>query len=756
MEDKEVVLLSEKSKLEQAKEQLMAFALEWLAQWSSQDSAPLLAGLPHRAADDLKPYRLLLGDPEAVVEPGTPLLSIFSRIKAPAGEVAVLQRYWSAAPLSLEAVPEPQGREAACQADLDGWWQGFVGEAKTVLQLADSEARFGAFSHLLHRWAWAVPCSYGEPGVSLYDEFRALSALVHASGGAATPAEQFLLVGGDIPGIQQTIYTITSKGAAKGLRGRSFFIQLLGDAVVRRLLAELGLPESNLIYAAGGNFMLLAPMGAEGTVEALGSEINKALLAAFEGDLALCLAWEEMPAAEVGSGAFASRASRALKQRLAQQKRRRFAAIAVQEWDKVFAPQGQGKPIFCAVCQHEQQAAERGQALADGGWKCEQCLGFEELAQEIGQEHLLMFVSADPPSGKVEGWQKLLADLSGLWYGFAPDFTTNMPASSQVYSVNEPDFLGEPAQGFRFIANTTPRNDDGTIRTFEDLAADAEGVKKVGVLRMDVDDLGRVLTQWLPERTMASTSALSRALDRFFSGWLDAICREVMTDPQIEGVPGNRHDLLYVIYAGGDDLFVVGAWDLMPLLAERIRQRFNQYVGHHPDLHISAGITLEGRKFPLYQAAKRAGRALDGGAKEYHRLVEKQEVKKDALNFLGLTLGWEIYPFVKEQVERLIWLNQEQKVPHSLFSVLRAIYARYKENVRQAHKRGLTGTKMYYGPWMWRKVYQLSRIRQRCHNNKDVAQAIEALETEVLTIEKMPYIELATRWAEYLTREGRR
>jgi len=224
----------------------------------------------------------------------------------------------------------------------------------------------------------------------------------------------------------------------------------------------------------------------------------------------------------------------------------------------------------------------------------------------------------------------------------------------------------------------------------------------------------------------------------------------------MRGMEAERSDLLYVIYAGGDDLFVVGAWDLMPLLAERIRQRFNQYVGHHPDLHISAGITLEGRKFPLYQAAKRAGRALDGGAKEYHRLVEKQEVKKDALNFLGLTLGWEIYPFVKEQVERLIWLNQEQKVPHSLFSVLRAIYACYKENVRQAHKRGLTGTKMYYGPWMWRKVYQLSRIRQRCHNNKDVAQAIEALETEVLTIEKMPYIELATRWAEYLTREGRR
>ncbi len=59
---------------------------------------------------------------------------------------------------------------------------------------------------------------------------------MHASGCGPEPAPTFSLVGGDIPGIQRTIYTITSKGAAKGLRGRSAFIQLLGDAVVRRVL----------------------------------------------------------------------------------------------------------------------------------------------------------------------------------------------------------------------------------------------------------------------------------------------------------------------------------------------------------------------------------------------------------------------------------------------------------------------------------------------------------------------------------------
>ena len=736
----------------------MAFAIRWLAKWSGQDPGELLGSLPVEASQPLERYRGLLTGSRTATQPRAPLLSIFSRVQDPDGSAKVPARYWRPEVLSLKRLVEPGDKAQARLADPGKWWKRFGAEAAQVLKLPrqDGDPRFEAFTYLLHKWAWAVPCSYGEPGVSLYDEFRALSALVHASGCAETPAGEFLLVGGDIPGIQKTIYTITSKGAAKGLRGRSFFIQLLSDAIVRRLLAELDLPETNVVYAAGGNFMLLAPMGTAKTVEMVSRSINQALLKAFEGDLALCLAWEELPATEVGSEAFASRASRALKQRIGQQKRRRFAEIAAQEWDKVFGPQGQGKPNFCVVCQHEQQGAEQGQVLEDGGWKCDQCLGFEELAQDIGQDHLLMFVSAHPPTGAAKGWQRLLVQLTGQWYAFASDLRADMPPGTRIYSINPPDLLDKYARGFHLIANTTPRKDNGAIQTFEELADGARGLKKVGVLRMDVDDLGRVLTQWLPERTMASTSALSQALDRFFGGWLDAICREVMTKPQMKDPEGDRGNLLYVIYAGGDDLFVVGAWDLMPLLAKRVQQRFAAYVGANPFLHISAGITLEDRKFPLYQAAERAGKALDHGAKEMpERQVDGCEVKKNAVSFLGKVVGWERYPFVVQLAETLIELTEEHGVPRSLLTTMRTIHDRYNEDVRQAQKRGLEGVKIYYGPWMWRKVYQLARIRERYKTKPEIAKAIENLESNVLTRENMPDVGLATRWAEYLTRGGK-
>lgn len=755
-------------KTEEARSHLMAYAMGWLAEWSGAGAAALPPGLPAGSEEWLADYRALLGAGSRPAA-GAPLLSIFSRVRRDT-EPEPAPAYWPARPLSLESVAHPSGEDAArAQADPE-LWRKFLAEWNEISGW-EPEVRFEALTHLLHKYAWAVPCSYGEPGVSLYDEFRALSALVHASDCEPEPKPSFLLVGGDIPGIQDFVYTITSKGAAKGLRGRSFFIQLLGDAVVRRLLAELKLPETNVIYAAGGNFMLLAQAGAEGTVSTLRNELDRGMLREFEGDMAFCLACKSLDATVVGSGAFADRASRALMEALGRQKRRRFADLAKKKWEPVFGPQGLGAGIFCSVCQHEQRPGEKGEWPEGGGWKCDQCAGFEQLAQTIARERLLLCIDEDPPAEGAKRWQKLLAELSGRSYDLGPGPGPHPVSGARAYAVNDVNFLQRQARGFRLIANTTPRAPDGTVRTFEELADNAQGLKRVGVLRMDVDDLGRVLTRWLPQRTMASTSAMSQALDRFFTGWLDAICRDVMGKPEMAGVKANRHDLLYVIYAGGDDLFVVGAWDLMPLLAERIAQQFALYTGRNPYLHISAGITLEDRKFPLYQAAKRAGEALDHGAKDLVRWIQEEEsgakaqdeeekkgrkVEKNGISFLGQAAGWESYPFVRGLAEDLVRLTEEQNVPRSLLTLIRAIQARFGEDVQRARERGLPENKVYFGPWMWKKVYQLSRTARRYKDRKEtehVARAIERLETDVLTGKQMPYVGLATRWAEYLTRQ---
>jgi CRISPR-associated protein Csm1 len=50
----------------------------------------------------------------------------------------------------------------------------------------------------------------------------------------------FLLVSGDISGIQDFIYTVPSNGALKTLRGRSFYLEVLLENIVDEILGSLG------------------------------------------------------------------------------------------------------------------------------------------------------------------------------------------------------------------------------------------------------------------------------------------------------------------------------------------------------------------------------------------------------------------------------------------------------------------------------------------------------------------------------------
>lgn len=63
--------------------------------------------------------------------------------------------------------------------------------------------------------------------------------------------EMFLLYSMDISGIQSFIYTIGEKGALKGLRARSFYLEIMMEHIVDELLEKLSLSRANLIYTGG-------------------------------------------------------------------------------------------------------------------------------------------------------------------------------------------------------------------------------------------------------------------------------------------------------------------------------------------------------------------------------------------------------------------------------------------------------------------------------------------------------------------------
>jgi CRISPR-associated protein Csm1 len=99
-------------------------------------------------------------------------------------------------------------------------------------------------------------------------------------------------------------------------------------------------------------------------------------------------------------------------------------------------------------------------------------------------------------------------------------------------------------------------------------------------------------------------------LNLFFKVYLKNICANRSVD--ILGKNGAQNDEwgkagrnVSIVYAGGDDLFIIGAWDETVELAFDIQKNFKEFSYGRPesDGGISGGLTLHQPKFPLYQMA---------------------------------------------------------------------------------------------------------------------------------------------------------
>lgn len=157
------------------------------------------------------------------------------------------------------------------------------------------------------------------------------------------------------------------------------------------------------------------------------------------------------------------------------------------------------------------------------------------------------------------------------------------------------------------------------------------GDKSKAVIRMDVDNLGRIFINGLPKqyRTISRLSTISRMFDYFFKitipSLLDKNVSDLLRDATIrtsdidgtlkesianfypnvlledffktKNLPPDRRIVL--IYSGGDDLILNGAWFDVLVTAFQIRTLFKIFTGNHPHISLSAGYLMIPRKFPM-------------------------------------------------------------------------------------------------------------------------------------------------------------
>lgn len=136
--------------------------------------------------------------------------------------------------------------------------------------------------------------------------------------------------------------------------------------------------------------------------------------------------------------------------------------------------------------------------------------------------------------------------------------------------------------------------------TFEELANSAKGIHRIAILRADVDNLGHAIVAGFdnPENnnryvTLSRTATLSRQLSLFFKLYINKILEE----PQytIGGIKKDKRKAT-IVYSGGDDVFIAGAWDDVIELAIDLRHALESYTEN--TLTISAGIGIYQHTYP--------------------------------------------------------------------------------------------------------------------------------------------------------------
>jgi len=134
-----------------------------------------------------------------------------------------------------------------------------------------------------------------------------------------------------------------------------------------------------------------------------------------------------------------------------------------------------------------------------------------------------------------------------------------------------------------------------------------------------------------PERfTLSRLATLSRQLDWYFTLYLPHLLK---TNPQFMDI--------YTVFAGGDDLFLIGPWNRVIELVGLLRQTFAEYVCHNQEIHFSAGISLHKPHTPLDKLAERAEAAL-GKSKTV------DEGRRNRITLFSETVQWDQYIRLKE------------------------------------------------------------------------------------------------------------
>lgn len=593
-------------------------------------------------------------------------------------------------------------------------WFSFIKE----LQLLDKYINFENLLALLKKYTTTI--CYNDD-ISLFDHLKitnAISNCIYFQSKNKKLDNPFLIINGDVSGIQKFIYNISrpgkqQSGISKRLRGRSLYLTFLTELIANKIIHKLNLDLTNIIFCSGGRFTIIAPNIAKvnDLITDLEKEFNNEFIDKFNAELYLILASLEVSFDDLMDYSNISSKSSKL---ISQKKKHKF----LNQFDYLFKEESYEDDIkLCQVC---------GNSIKQGS---------DEICNECGTQELFgKMVANSKYIVTNETYGEYKYNFFGITYMFFDsqeeviDYVNlNDYNDFHIYKLNDTDFIDIVDKlynknvffDFKFIGNTVPYLDNEVL-TFKQLSQLSKGLNKIGVLKMDVDNLGEIFYKGFNSNSKLNIyriSSLSFFLDFFFLGLINNIASKFKVYTNYGSykdnfiglknydkpffkpkenfkVPSNLEEFststIYINYSGGDDLLVFGPYDDIINFSVMLRDKFKEWTCFNNSINISAGIGVYNYIFPIGNASIEVESFLN----------KSKNCGKDKITIFNQTLSW-------DDTGNIIGFKRILSFGKKL------------ENLTEKNLVPLTFTSSLYDLWEKNKNFQLNFMNERDVNDED-------------------------------------
>lgn len=478
--------------------------------------------------------------------------------------------------------------------------------------------------------------------------------------------ESFYVLKVDIAGIQKFIFDIKSTKAAKILRGRSLFIQILTDILAHNLIVNLELIPQVVVDNFGGNLTLFLPKKPKilEKVDQLIKETAYFYLLNFDLALRVNNYHKEIPLNKESIINLYDK-DQPLSKEVNEKGFFNQIFFNLEQLNNKLQPEEVDDTSLCDFCQRPRNLKKIINIGKEKLITCDQCFLFYHLSENIIKDRKPFYIDLEKLSLETN-----LEKEDDKFLFFKP--YRNLIKQREK---NKDYFLSSPSKTLYYdVINAGGKS-------FEELVLEKKSAPLLLYLKGDVDNMARILDEGFNfrrndqknsdkkfPRALTDILHFSRRINIFFQNYLPFLIEKT-----------NYKDKIYLVYSGGDDFFMIGHWlEILEFIFFHFHPAFKKFVCNNPKTTYSLGGVLAKPNDPLFLMTEKVEEKLTLAKK-----TVTGDGKKGKFAFLYSIL--EIGQWQK-LMEHALLINKSQVTNSFLYKVFKLTdyFADPKNNYQQA------------------------------------------------------------------------